>query len=284
VEGGVERYGGLQEATPNARAAIRTAFEEIHKHSTGDRATGEEHAKGTTHIAVWETECEGEREVTREQCEQKWAGSMRQWNPGLGIAELGEVQREEPAGRTTGASTPQTDEGDSEAGDTDEGTAKGNEDRTAAEIAARIEVRIRARGDVGPKTGGRRNTSTAQMNKAGMIACVDDHSSEHTILVQSGMGRRTYRCGHCKRRFMQQDPGTLTCIQDRKAKWVQTRPPTLPDGGERTARNPSAARAGDQLFSFHNSSGITVAQTRKQYVRKMVPGMTIFAAVETGLH
>ena len=209
---------------------------------------------------------------------------MGQWNPGLSIVELETTQRGTQTGHATGASTPQTDAGDSEAEGTEEEATRRNENRTAAEIAARIEVSITARRDETPKAGRRRNTSTAQMNKAGMIACVDDHNSEHTILVQSGMGRRTYRCGHCKRRFMQQDPGTLTCIQDRDAKWVQTRPPTLPDGGERTARNPSAARAGDQLFGFHNSSGITVTQTRKQYVRKMVPGMTIFAAVETGLH
>ena len=48
---------------------------------------------------------------------------------------------------TTGAITPQTDAGDSEAEDIEKETTRGNEDRTAAEIAARIEVNIIARGD-----------------------------------------------------------------------------------------------------------------------------------------
>ena len=66
VEGGIERYEGLREATPDTRAAIRTAFEEVHKHSEGDKATWEQHARETTHIAIWETEREGAQEATRE--------------------------------------------------------------------------------------------------------------------------------------------------------------------------------------------------------------------------
>ena len=41
---------------------------------------------------------------------------MGQWNPGLGIAELERTQRGTQTGHATGASTPQTDAGDSEAG------------------------------------------------------------------------------------------------------------------------------------------------------------------------
>ena len=82
---------------------------------------------------------------------------------------------------------------------------------------------------------------------------------------------------------MQQDPGTLTHIQDRDPKWVLTRKPTLPDGGERTVRDHSKKRAGDLLFGFHNSSGMADMQTRKRYTKRMVSGMTLFAAVETGL-
>jgi hypothetical protein len=37
-------------------------------------------------------------------------------------------------------------------------------------------------------------------------------------------------------------------------------------------------------MGFHNASSIASAHVRKQYIRKMVAGMTIFAACETGLH
>ena len=82
----------------------------------------------------------------------------------------------------------------------------------AAELAARVTVCLPTLEGGEKQMRGKRRTSTAQMNKRGMIACVNDHSSEHTVLVQSGEGRRTYRCGQCKRRFMQQNPGTLTHI------------------------------------------------------------------------
>ena len=88
VEGGIERYEGLREATPAKRATIRTAFEEVHTHGEGDKAAWETHARETTHIAIWEEEHKGVREATREQREQRWTGSMGQWNPGLNIAEL----------------------------------------------------------------------------------------------------------------------------------------------------------------------------------------------------
>ena len=56
---------------------------------------------------------------------------------------------------------------------------------------------------------GRRRTDTTQMNKAGMIMCVEGHKSVDTKMAQSGGDRRTYKCGQCRRRFMQQDPGTI---------------------------------------------------------------------------
>ena len=38
------------------------------------------------------------------------------------------------------------------------------------------------------------------------------------------------------------------------------------------------------MLGFHHASSIAKQQKRKQYVKKMVMGETIFAAVETGLH
>ena len=49
-------------------------------------------------------------------------------------------------------------------------------------------------------------------------------------------------------------------------------------------RDRSKARAGDVMMCFHNASGLAAPQKRQKYVRRMVQGMTIFAAVETGLH
>ena len=113
---------------------------------------------------------------------------------------------------------------------------------------------------------------------------VDDHVSTHTIMVQGGGDRRTYRCGQCKRRFMQQDPSTLTDVRLRNPKWVNSRAPEPPEGGKTRTRDHKQARAGDIRMGFHNASSIASAHVRKQYVRKMVAGMTIFAACETGLH
>ena len=60
------------------------------------------------------------------------------------------------------------------------------------------------------KGAGRRRTNTMQINEAGMIMCVEGHASVDTKMVQSGGGRRTYKCGQCRRRFMQQDPATIS--------------------------------------------------------------------------
>ena len=88
VEGGIERYEGLQGATPAKRAAIRTAFEEVHKHSKGDKATWEKHAKETIHIAIWEEEYEGVK-VDREH------GAME---PGTKHSRVGSNARRKAGG------------------------------------------------------------------------------------------------------------------------------------------------------------------------------------------
>ena len=80
----------------------------------------------------------------------------------------------------------------------------------------------------------RRRTSTAKMNEAGMIRCVDRHLSKDTKIVQSGGDRRTYRCGQCRRRFTcsrtREHSAMYRRVQERELKWVTVKPVTLLDG------------------------------------------------------
>jgi hypothetical protein len=195
---------------------------------------------------------------------------------------LGEWDHPRPEAGPSGEDRPQTPSTDA-GEETTEGMPGQGQGREQVEPTEGT-VTEESEGKEGGNKRRRRRTRTRKMNERGKIACVDDHVSIHTIMVQGGGDRRTYRCGQCKRRFMQQDPSTLTDVRLRNPKWVNARAPKLPEGGKTRSRDHTQARAGDIRMGFHNASSIASAQVRKQYIRKMVAGMTIFAACETGLH
>ena len=221
-------------------------------------------------MVIWEAEWEQQTETPIErEMERDVTSTLEGWNPG---PEAGPSREDRPQ-------TPNTDAG----GETTEDMAGQGQGREQADPTEGTAPGAPEGEEGGTKRRARR-TCTSKMNEKGMIACVDDHVSTHTIMVQGGGDRRTYRCGQCKRRFMQQDPSTLADVRLRNPKWVNARAPELPEGGKTRARDQKLARAGDIRMGFHNASSIASAQVRKQYIRKMVAGMTIFAACETGLH
>ena len=271
------RYNGLEATTAKEKANIRSEFEEIHTHRNGNKALWTEHDKTSIHVVIWEAEWEQQTE-TQQQTETPMGKEMG----GDGTSTLGGWNHQETeAGpsREDRPQTPSTDAGE----ETTEDMAGQGQGREQAEPTEETATETPEGKEEGKKRRVRR-TRTSKMNEEGKIACVDDHVSTHTMMVQGGGDRRTYRCGQCKRRFMQQDPSTLTDVRLRNPKWVDARAPELPEGGKTRTRDHKQARAGDVRMGLHNASSIASAQVRRQYVRKMVAGMTIFAACETGLH